>query len=189
MKLDRARTFLFEPSRFKNDSAVMKMSLPARGAYAILFCEAWDMPEPGVLPDDDDLLCVLSRTDPESWSEVRDEVATAFDTESTPGFWVQKGLVATYESQKSWYSNQVESGRIGGLKAAYKGRLKGASRPAVAIGKGREGKVLTEEKKEKDSDSVPVSESDNGQVNPVRTRTGKPVNPEPADETWSGWKP
>lgn len=185
MRTERAREFLFEPSRFKNDPAVMRMTLAARGAYAILFCEAWDMPEPGVLPDDDGLLATLSRTDFESWMGLRNEVKNAFDLENRPGFWVQNGLVATYESQKSWYANQIEAGRKGGLKGRYKARL----RLAVPQGEGREVEVLTTKEKEKDSSSVPLTEpispkSQNGQVNPGRARPVK-AHTDPGPAFWN----
>lgn len=168
MKRERAREFLFEPSRYKNDPAVMRMSLEARGAFSILFCEGWDMPEPGVIPDDDNLLAILARTDIESWLEVRNEVATAYDTTSRPGFWIQRGTVTTYESQRQWFATQAEHGRLGGLKRASrlaKGRLKRPDGGMVRLGEDGKGKVLTEKRSEKDS--VPLTERD-GAGDPAR---------------------
>ena len=210
MKRDRAREFLFEPSRFKNDPAVMKMSLPARGAYAILFCEAWDMPEPGVMPDDDSLLAVLARTDPESWLEVRDEVATAFDTTSSPGLWIQRGTVATYEKQQQYFTEQAEHGRKGGLKRASRvatASLKGRSSGIVGV----DGVVGVEKEKEKASDSVPLTSLSSparvplaaasfaiapgeepprptAQIEALR-QSGQLSRPRPSDENWFDPKP
>lgn len=182
MKRDRACEFLFEPARFKNDPAIMRMSLPARGAFAILFCEGWDMPEPGILPDDDTMLAVFARTDLESWLEVRNEVATAYDTLSRPGFWIQRGTVATYALQQQYFAQQAAHGRKGGLKRASRRAVAGPKRPDSGIvgveGLGVVGEVLTEKRSEKAFDSSLGSGSGNGHVQTVRSRTGRTLLPE-----------
>lgn len=110
---ERARSFLFEPGRFKNDEAVRMMSLEARGAYAILFCELWDQPEPGVIPDDARLLASLARATPEEWARHAVAIAAAFDTTSLPGYWVQKGLVETARAQDRYKRGQSLLGKRG----------------------------------------------------------------------------
>jgi hypothetical protein len=196
----RPRGFLFEPARFKNDPAVMRMSPAARGLYAMLFCEGWDMPEAGVFPADDQLLAAFARTELSTWLQLRNEVATAYDTASRPGFWVQKGTVETCEAQKLWIDSRIESGRLGGIASGKARRSTPSSRGSttasstpeapleapleakrsgrVGVGGGGVGRVLTEKAKRKDSDSMPASTSGNGQVQTVRTRTGKTLTPE-----------
>ena len=181
MKVERGRAFLFEPARFKNDPAVMRMSVAGRGVYVVLFCEAWDMPEPGVLPDDNDVLSTLARCDFECWMDVRAEVAGAFDTVSRPGFWIQRGLVETHDDQKSYFTNQIQRGREGGIASGRSRASRVGSRGASRVGSTKSNQVVgvegveVKEEKEKDSDSPAVTDSDNGQVQTVRTRTGKPA--------------
>lgn len=167
MKNQRAREFLFEPTRFKNDPAVMGMTLAAKGAYIALFCECWDMPEPGILPSDDNLLAILARCDPQDWEEVRDEVAAAFDTKSMPGFWIQKGLRATYEQQTAWYERQSELGRQGGLKRAFKAASSKGVEGKGKVLKGRKG-LKTQPTRPPEGDLVTPSSNghDNGKPDP-----------------------
>ena len=180
----RPREFLFEPARYKNDPAVMRMSPPARGLYIMLFCEGWDMPEVGVFPDDDVLLAMLARTDLETWLELRNQVATAYDTVSRPGFWVQKGTVETYESQKLWIESKIEAGRRGGLasgkvrrssaSSSSSSRLRTKRSGRVGVGGVGVGRVLTEKQSEKSFDSVllPDSDTGNGAAAPVPLAAG-----------------
>jgi uncharacterized protein YdaU (DUF1376 family) len=162
----RAREFLFEPARFKNDPAVMRMSVVGRGAYAILFCEGWDMAEPGVLPADDVLLAILARVDDETWVEIRDEVAAAYDTVTRPGFWVQRGTVETHRAQREWFEGRVEAGRMGGIASGKQRRSTGsstgsstasssASSETKRLGVVRLGEVL----KVEDGESTPLAEN------------------------------
>lgn len=108
---ERARSFLFEPNRYRFDAAVLGMSVEARGAYSILWCAAWDMPEPGIIePATDAVLASLAMVSPECWARVAHEVANAFDT-SQPGRWIQKGLRRTLEAQDEFVARQVEAGK------------------------------------------------------------------------------
>lgn len=122
----RASTFLFEPKRFINDSAVIRMSPPALGAYMLIFCAAWDQEEPGVVPDSDRVLYSMARMSPEEWASVRAEVSLAFDTESRPGWWVQRGLVRTHQAQDKFVKRQSARGEAG-AKARWEKPLDGAS--------------------------------------------------------------
>jgi hypothetical protein len=112
-RLERAHRFLFEPARFKNDPAVQKMVPAALGGYAILWCEGWDQVEPGVFLDDDRILARLARLSPEEWVLYRPQIVEAFDTTSRPGFWIQKGTVATHEAQRERFRAKSASGKAG----------------------------------------------------------------------------
>lgn len=105
----RAATFLFEPMRFYRDPKVMAMSVPARGVYAMLFCAGWELPEPGVYPNDDRVLAQLAMCSPREWSKLKAEVASAFEVQ--PDVWVQKGLVRTRQAQVDYLDGQAEAGR------------------------------------------------------------------------------
>jgi uncharacterized protein YdaU (DUF1376 family) len=94
----RCRSFLFEPSAFLNDPAVLRMTLQEVGAYSILLFTLWDMPKPGVIEDNDVVLARASRSGAE-WPSLRLGISRAFDTVSKPGFWVQKRLASTFASQ------------------------------------------------------------------------------------------
>ena len=113
MARDRAPSFQLYPRDFVEDTAVMVMSLAALGAYARLFMRAWDQPEPGVLPGDDRRLAMMAQASPAEWRRVRAEVATAFDTESRPGCWVQKRMVAVRAEQVERFQRASEAGRRG----------------------------------------------------------------------------
>lgn len=107
-----------EPSAYLNDPAVLNMGTLARGAYSTLLLALWDLPEPGVVPGTDEALRALSRTTPEEWAQVRDSVGLAFDTESRPGFWVQKRMLDTHTRQDRFIRLQKARGRAGGKNNA-----------------------------------------------------------------------
>lgn len=113
MARDRAPSFQLYPRDFVEDTAVMVMSLGALGAYTRLFMRAWDQSEPGVLPGDDRRLAMMAQASAAEWRRVREEVATAFDTETRPGFWIQKRMVAVRAEQAERYQRASEAGRKG----------------------------------------------------------------------------
>jgi len=110
-RAERMKSFVFEPARFRHDPAVLAMGPTARGAYVMLFCAGWDMTEQGVFPDDDRVLAQLAMVTPQEWTSVRAEVATAFDTTSRTGFWVQKGMARTAAAQNRWMKERSRVGR------------------------------------------------------------------------------
>ena len=126
---DRARSFLFEPARFKNDEAVLTMSLEARGAYAILFCELWDQPEPGVVRDDDRLLASLARATTDEWVRIGSDVRRAFDAQERPGYLVQRGLVATVKAQDRFIASQSHAGHVAAKARWANEKMRRASEP------------------------------------------------------------
>lgn len=147
-----------EPSAYLNDPAVLNMGTLARGAYSTLLLALWDLPEPGVVPGTDEALRALSRTTPEEWAQVRDSVGLAFDTESRPGFWVQKRMRATHEEQDrklaKWSANPSASpsarGRLGGIAKARNRMLATAteagSKSVPVLGSGSRFSVPVQEK-------------------------------------------
>lgn len=114
---ERARSFLFEPGRFINDDAVRLMDPEALGGYAAIFCQLWEQPDPGMVPDSDRLLASLARMAPETWTRARSQIAGAFDTTSRPGFWLQRGMIQTAKAQDEFVARQSRYG-----KAAAKSR-------------------------------------------------------------------
>jgi uncharacterized protein YdaU (DUF1376 family) len=127
----RCRSFLFEPQAFLNDPAVLRMNGMERGAYATLLFSLWDMPEPGVVEDNDHVLSALSRMNGE-WDACRVAVSLAFDTTSRPGYWIQKRLKRTHDEQTLYAKNQVESGRRGG-KAKARNRKQRLGKPKASL--------------------------------------------------------
>lgn len=112
-KDDQPLEFLFDPMRFLNDEQVRTMRPAELGAYTALFCNGWTQPEPGVLEDDDRLLALLARCTPEEWAAVRARVARCYDLNSRPGFWVQRGTVATAALRRSKLHQAREAGKKG----------------------------------------------------------------------------
>lgn len=110
MARDRAPSFQFYPRDFVSDPAVMAMGLAAVGAYIRLLCAAWVQDEPGVLPADDRVLARLAQATPAEWRRVREEVAQAFDTESRPGLWVQRRMVAVRAEQVARFTRASAAG-------------------------------------------------------------------------------
>lgn len=110
MARDRAPSFQFYPRDFVSDPAVMAMGLAAVGAYIRLLCAAWVQDEPGVLPADDRVLGRLAQATPAEWRKVRAEVAAAFDTESRPGLWVQRRMVAVRAEQVARFTRASAAG-------------------------------------------------------------------------------
>ena len=114
MRAKRARAFLMEPATYLNDHAVLRMNTLERGAYSTLLFALWDLPEPGVVEDHPEVLRALSRTTPSEWDNVRVSVMAAFDTETRPGWWIQKRMVQDHHAQTLWVEAQKARGRMGG---------------------------------------------------------------------------
>lgn len=134
VKRPRAPRFLFEPGDFETDPVVLAMSPAGRGAYIMLLCRAWAMPEPGVIPAAPErTVANLAMIDFETWQAVKSELAEAFDTESRPGFWIQKRMVATHRLQTDRIK-MLESKSTAGGKARAQSAMRqqnGAFAPAV----------------------------------------------------------
>lgn len=111
MAKDRAPSFQWYPLDFEGDPAVVAMCLASVGAYTHLLNAAWNMEEPGVLKADDRLLARWAKATPREWAKVRPEIEPAFDTESRPGFWVQKRMVAERADQVRRFRSASEAGR------------------------------------------------------------------------------
>lgn len=111
MAKDRAPSMQWYPDDFENDPAVVAMSLAGCGAYMHLLNSAWNLPEPGVLPDDDTLLARWARATPKEWRRLRAEVERAFDTTSRPGYWLQKRMMAERYAQAERFRKASEAGR------------------------------------------------------------------------------
>jgi hypothetical protein len=97
-----------------------------------LFCQLWEQPEPGVVPDDDRLLASLARMAPETWTLARPQIARAFDTTSSPGFWLQKGLIETAIAQDAFVMQQSIAGSARMLRLTPEHRRSIAQAAALA---------------------------------------------------------
>jgi len=86
------RSIEFDPKDYLSDPAVRAMSLEERGAYTTLLFQIWHQKEPGVVKDEDRSMAFLAWATPEEWARVKPAVMRAFDTESRPGWWVQKRM-------------------------------------------------------------------------------------------------
>lgn len=106
--------FLFDPMRFLNDEQVRTMRPAELGGYVALFCNGWTQPEPGVLEDDDRLLGLLARCTPDEWAAMRPRIARCYDLTSRPGFWVQRGTVASASARRA----RIEAARAAGAEGA-----------------------------------------------------------------------
>jgi len=99
----RAPSFQFYPRDFYGDPVVVAMSLEEVGAYIRLLCVAWEQFEPGVLPDDDEILARFAHSTRREWRRVSEKVKAAFDRESRPGFLIQKRMMAERNAQAERY--------------------------------------------------------------------------------------
>ena len=127
----RRHEFLFSPRDYLSDPAVLAMSLESRGAYSTLLFELWDMPAPGVVIDHDASLAALSRSTPQEWKRVREQVVAAFDADGRPGYLVQKRMVAEHERQTAFIEEARRTGRMGGLKRASRVPKATVKRPST----------------------------------------------------------
>lgn len=136
MAKDRPPSFQFYPADFVSDPAVMAMTLEARGAYITLLCAAWNQPETGTLPDDDEW---LSRTSGANgrWPAIRDQVRAAF--RQGPGVLVQRRMQQERESQKRRYE-QAKSGARKTNEAKRLARIAGRTAVAPSSSSSRESK-------------------------------------------------
>jgi len=102
---ERPPSFQFYPHDYLADRAVACMTLEQRGAYVNLLCHAWDSDDPGVLPDDDELLAGLSGLGPR-WPDHRAAVMRAFAHNERGGnkVWVQKRMVIERTVQRVRYA-------------------------------------------------------------------------------------
>lgn len=165
---DRPPAFLFYPRDLLTSRTVLAMSPAGRGAYLFLLCHAWLSDDPGTLPDDRSVLAALAGVSPQEWRMIENEVLEAF--QHTDHGYVQPRLRAERSVQRRRLQRSIQGGweRSSGPRDSA-GRFVSTSRStgtpplAVASAVAVAGKTKT--------DSVPQSESDNGHVNPVRTRT------------------
>lgn len=120
MSKDRPPAFQFYPRDFITDPVVVMMDLEARGAYINLLCYAWLAEDPGVLPDNDEMLARLSGADAR-WPAVRDAVRRAFRVQD--GRLIQKRMVEVREEQELRF------------QASHNGGVVSASRPRDTLGR------------------------------------------------------
>jgi uncharacterized protein YdaU (DUF1376 family) len=106
----RPPAFQFYPRDFVSDPAVLLMTPEERGGYVMLLCHAWIAAEPGVLPDDDRTLAILSGLG-DRWLACRPALERAFDL--TNGRWVQKRMVRERHAQKTRVGIASRVGRLG----------------------------------------------------------------------------
>lgn len=95
----RCRTFDFDPDMILYDEAVDGMDDRAGFAYFLLLCHAWKSKDPGVLEYDARRFARLTRRSLKSWNAIREAVARAFDTTTTPGLWVTNSMRTAHELQ------------------------------------------------------------------------------------------
>lgn len=83
---------------FMRDPVVKAMSLEQRGAYITLLCYAWFMDDPGMIPDDDEILARLSDAG-ERWPAIKSGVLRAFARGD--GCFVQKRMARDAAAMKT----------------------------------------------------------------------------------------
>jgi len=100
MPANRLPYFPFHVDDYLSDGAVMRMSAEAEGCYIRLLCRSWKSETPGVVPDDlvSEMGALHRVEDPE---KVKRQLSVAFDTESAPGYWIQKRMVVEYRKLTS----------------------------------------------------------------------------------------
>ena len=104
--------FPFHVDDYLNDPAVLAMDADAEGCYLRLLFRSWRSPTPGRICDR--LIYMLAdgwrleaqyraalsdgsdAAGHERWGHVVDQIEAAFDTKSTPGFWIQKRMMIEY---------------------------------------------------------------------------------------------
>lgn len=123
----RARAFLLDPSKLRHDPAFLLMTEEARGCYVPLFLAGWEMAEPGVVPNRDELLAQLALTTPSTWARVRQQVLTAFDVTSRPGYVVQPSMTVTHERQTAMIEKRRAAGKKSAKRKAEQRRRGGTS--------------------------------------------------------------
>ena len=129
--------YRFNAADYLNDPAVMGMDADTEGCYARLLARSWNTATPGVIdaglvPE----MCglhrlaeqyrILFQENPlqvDAWDEapesiarfrqtaVLTQLAAAFDTESQPGFWVQKRMVTEHRYATNVLRAQIQGGR------------------------------------------------------------------------------
>lgn len=67
-------SFPFYPKQLLGDKDVALMTHAELGAHTLLLCYAWEEDPPGSLPDDDNVLAKLARTDEKTWKQLREGV-------------------------------------------------------------------------------------------------------------------
>lgn len=113
MPAETPPSFQFYPRDFVSSRAVASMTPEARGGYILLLCHAWLSPDPGVLPNDDEILAMLSQLGPR-WPECRTMVRRAFAERVRNGesVLVQDRMVAERAAQRRRYERAAEGARV-----------------------------------------------------------------------------
>jgi len=99
MEKERPAAFLFYARDWLSSAKTRLMTPEERGGYIDLLAHAWLAAEPGVLPDDDRVLAVLSGLG-DRYPACRDGIRAAWDSETRPGFLIQPKMREVREAQR-----------------------------------------------------------------------------------------
>jgi len=135
----RAQRFLFDPDKFYHDPAVQKMSLPARGAHAMLVCASWHQKVPGVFVADDRILASLAMCTHDEWRQVKDEVEKAFTV--TRDTWELSGVTQVkieQDKKRDAWVNRKQRQRLRERDMAVTSRVGSGSGSGAGTGEKKE---------------------------------------------------
>jgi uncharacterized protein YdaU (DUF1376 family) len=115
VRKDRMKKFVIDLAAYCYHPAVERMSQQQRGALLFLLYAMWQMPEPGVIQveGNDRALRRYTDTPGEEWAATRAALESVFDTESRPGFWIDRLMVASHDSQTEYSKERSRSGTKG----------------------------------------------------------------------------
>lgn len=182
MRTSRLPYFRFYVWDYLNDPVVLCMDADAEGCYVQLLARAWDLPEPGVIPEG--MVARLARLEritdelaPDagieacpSWDGdghrrqlvVLDQLRAAFDTESRPGYWIQRRMVQEHSQTSATYRGRklaaIATNKIRGPHGDRSGDRDGernGERREMADGR----RHMAEEEESKDQAGAGFSES------------------------------
>jgi uncharacterized protein YdaU (DUF1376 family) len=85
----------FCPKDYRADDKVSLMNRAQRGSYVELLCVAWDQPEPGILPDDDEQLAKWALCTRAEWKREKNIIMSGF--KFLNGTWRQKRIMIEAE--------------------------------------------------------------------------------------------
>ena len=101
-----------------SSASVGVMNAAERGMYVMLLCHAWLADEPGVLPDDDEVLAALARVTLDEWRLSAKRVRRAFYESSRDGrpVLVQRRMREVSTSSQEVHERLSRAGRAGNEK-------------------------------------------------------------------------
>lgn len=110
--MSKPPAFQFYTKDFTDDPMVKLLNKEQKGAYLMLLCTAWAQEEPGILPNDDEMLAPWAECNAKEWAKNRTAILRCFKV-LPDGRLLQKRMREEYLKQLARREERAEAGAKG----------------------------------------------------------------------------